>query len=224
MKPKLTIAIDGPAASGKSTTARILAEKLNYIYIDTGAMYRAATLAVIENEIDAKDENAILDCVRNIQIELKSGNLTFLDGRNVTNLIRAPRINKIISIISTYPGVRKKMVQLQQAMAAKGGVVMDGRDIGTVVLPNADVKVFMTASIDQRAERRLKELQKKGEIVSLDDVKQDIANRDKLDSSRATSPLKKAADARELDTSNLSIDDQVRIIGNWVEELTTRQK
>ena len=219
MKSKITIAIDGPAASGKSTTAKILAEKLNYIYIDTGAMYRAATLAVLEKHIDVNNEKSVVTCVQQLKIELKAGNHTYLNGRNVSREIRATRINEVISTISSYPQVRKKMVRLQQAMAKQGGVVMDGRDIGTVVLPNADLKVFMIASIEQRVERRLKELQQSGENISFEAVKEEIANRDKLDSSRSTSPLKKASDARELDTSNLSIEDQVRIIEKWAWEL-----
>lgn len=219
MKSKITIAIDGPAASGKSTTAKILAEKLNYIYIDTGAMYRAATLAVLEKHIDVNDEKSVVTCVQQLKIELKAGNHTYLNGRNVSREIRATRINEVISTISSYPQVRKKMVRLQQAMAKQGGVVMDGRDIGTIVLPNADLKVFMIASIEQRVERRLKELQQSGENISFEAVKEEIANRDKLDSSRSTSPLKKASDARELDTSNLSIEDQVRIIEKWAWEL-----
>jgi cytidylate kinase len=219
MKSKITIAIDGPAASGKSTTAKILAEKLNYIYIDTGAMYRAATLAVLEKHIDVNDEKSVVTCVQQLKIELKAGNHTYLNGRNVSREIRATRINEVISTISSYPQVRKKMVRLQQAMAKQGGVVMDGRDIGTVVLPNADLKVFMIASIEQRVERRLIELQQSGENISFEAVKEEIANRDKLDSSRSTSPLKKASDARELDTSNLSIEDQVRIIEKWAWEL-----
>ena len=219
MKSKITIAIDGPAASGKSTTAKILAEKLNYIYIDTGAMYRAATLAVLEKHIDVNNEKSVVTCVQQLKIELKAGNHTYLNGRNVSREIRATRINEVISTISSYPQVRKKMVRLQQAMAKQGGVVMDGRDIGTVVLPTADLKVFMIASIEQRVERRLKELQQSGENISFEAVKEEIANRDKLDSSRSTSPLKKASDARELDTSNLSIEDQVRIIEKWAWEL-----
>ena len=219
MKSKITIAIDGPAASGKSTTAKILAEKLNYIYIDTGAMYRAATLAVLEKHIDVNNEKSVVTCVQQLKIELKAGNHTYLNGRNVSREIRATRINEVISTISSYPQVRKKMVRLQQAMAKQGGVVMDGRDIGTVVLPTADLKVFMIASIEQRVERRLIELQQSGENISFEAVKEEIANRDKLDSSRSTSPLKKASDARELDTSNLSIEDQVRIIEKWAWEL-----
>jgi len=224
MQPKITIAIDGPAASGKSTTAKILADTLKYIYIDTGAMYRAATLAVLENQIDVNDEKAVIACVQKIKIELKAGNRTFLNDKDVSHEIRSSRINEVISIISSYPQVRKKMVQLQQAMADKGGVVMDGRDIGTVVLPNADLKVFMIASIEQRAERRLIELKERGEDISITAVKEEIANRDKLDSSRKASPLKKAADARELNTSHLSIEDQVHIIEGWVYDFLKNHK
>lgn len=219
MKSRITIAIDGPAASGKSTTAKILSQKLDYIYIDTGAMYRAATLAVLGKNIDVNNEKSVIACVQQLKIELKAGDCTYLNGRDVSDQIRAPRINEVISVISSYPKVRKKMVQLQQTMAKRGGVVMDGRDIGTVVLPDADLKVFMIASIEERAKRRMKELEQRGEKISFEVVKQEIANRDKLDSSRTTSPLKKASDARELDTSDLSIDDQVRIIEGWVKEL-----
>ena len=219
MKPKITIAIDGPAASGKSTTARILAEKLNYIYIDTGAMYRAATLAILDGNVDIHDMEKVSAFVKELKIELKSGNHTLLNDKDVTHLIRSPRINEVISIISTYPNVRNKMVELQRSMAAQGGVVMDGRDIGTIVLPNADLKVFLVASIKQRAKRRLKELKQSDQEISYEAVEQEITNRDKLDSSRTTSPLKKAADARELDTSNLSIEDQVQIIEEWVKKI-----
>lgn len=219
MKSRITIAIDGPAASGKSTTAKILSQKLNYIYIDTGAMYRAATLAVLEKHIDVNNEKLVIAYVQQLKIELKAGDRTYLNGKDVSNQIRAPRINEVISVISSFPKVRKKMVQLQQTMAERGGVVMDGRDIGTVVLPDADLKVFMIASIEERAKRRMKELEQRGEKISFEAVKQEIANRDKLDSSRTTSPLKKASDARELDTSDLSIDDQVQIIEGWAKEL-----
>jgi cytidylate kinase len=219
MEKKINIAIDGPAASGKSTTARILADKLHYIYIDTGAMYRAATLAVLDNNIDVHLEEQVVSFVSNLNIILTPTNHTFLNNRDVTGLIRSPQINEVISILSSYTGVRKQMVNLQQKMAAKKGVVMDGRDIGTVVLPDAELKVFMIASITQRAERRLKELAEKGENMTFEAVKEEIANRDKIDSSRAVSPLKKAADARELDTSKLSIDEQVNTIESWAKTL-----
>jgi CMP/dCMP kinase len=219
MEKKINIAIDGPAASGKSTTARILADKLHFIYIDTGAMYRAATLAVLDNNIDVHLEEQVVSFVSNLNIILTPTNHTFLNNRDVTGLIRSPQINEVISILSSYTGVRKQMVNLQQKMAAKKGVVMDGRDIGTVVLPDAELKVFMIASITQRAERRLKELAEKGENMTFEAVKEEIANRDKIDSSRAVSPLKKAADARELDTSKLSIDEQVNTIESWAKTL-----
>jgi len=219
MAKKITIAIDGPAASGKSTTARLLAENLNYIYVDTGAMYRAATLAVLENEIDVQDETAVTEYVRHLDIVLTSDNQTFLNGRDVTGLIRSPEINEVISILSAYPGVRKQMVRLQQKMAVQKGVVMDGRDIGTVVLPNADLKVFMIASVDERSERRFKELENRGINISFNEVKNEIITRDEIDSSRAASPLKKAPGAKELDTSNLSIEEQVAVIEGWAKQL-----
>jgi len=224
MKHKISIALDGPAASGKSTTARVLAKKLGYIYIDTGAMYRAATLAVLQTGVNMNNESQVEECVHNsrIQISLEKGEqVTSLNGENVTTLIRTPEINRVISILSSYVGVRREMVEQQRELAKAGGVVMDGRDIGTVVLPNAELKVFMIASLQARAERRLLELQKNGESVTYTEVEQEIANRDKLDASRSHSPLVKAEDARELDTSNLSIEQQVKKIFNWAQETLT---
>lgn len=222
MQKKLAIALDGPAASGKSTTARFLAQKLGYIYIDTGAMYRAATLACLQNKIDMKDQVAVEQCVRtnSISIRLEQGEqITVLNGNDVNHLIRSQKINREISQLASYGGVREAMVELQRKLAEKGGVVMDGRDIGTVVLPQADLKVFMVASLETRARRRWQELQAKGEAAALEDVVQEIARRDELDSARSHSPLKKAADARELDTSNLTIAQQVEIIFGWASEL-----
>jgi cytidylate kinase len=222
MQKKITIAIDGPAASGKSTTARLLAKKLGYLYIDTGAMYRAATLGVIQNNVDVNDEKAVNHCVGQLKIDLRNaedGQHTYLNGTNVTHLIRTPQINNVISVISSYAGVRKGMVEQQQHLASKGGVVMDGRDIGTVVLPEADLKVFLIASIDERAKRRREELQGQGNNIPLEAVKKELVNRDQIDSSRNASPLKKADDARELDTSNLTIDEQVEVIENWINEI-----
>ncbi len=218
MAAKIAIAIDGPAASGKSTTARLLAQKLGYIYIDTGAMYRAATLAVLREKVDVNNEQAVVACVRqkHIHIELVDGEQrTFLDDEDVTALLRTPQINRTISAVSSYAEVRRVMVEQQRRLAAQGGVIMDGRDIGTVVLPNADLKVFMVASIKERAKRRLAELRQHGEQVSLQEVEDEIRRRDELDASRSESPLKKADDARELDTSGLSIEQQVEIIYGW---------
>jgi cytidylate kinase len=226
MARKISIAIDGPAGSGKSTTARLLARELGYIYIDTGAMYRAVTYAVLQNKINVNNEKQVSGLAGNLNIKLKmdsSGQRTMLNDKDVSDLIRTPAINEVISIISTYSGVRRGLVLQQQKMARNGGVVMDGRDIGTVVLPNAELKVFLIASVEERAKRRLKELENNGIKVRLDDVKKEITNRDQIDSSRKEAPLKKAEDARELDTSELSIEDQVRIIKHWAEELIVLQ-
>ena len=222
MPGKITIAIDGPAASGKSTTAQMLAQRLGYIYVDSGAMYRAATLACIQAGINIDDEQSVTRFVEKIKITIKAhppGQKTYLNDRDVTHLIRSPRVNEIISVISAYPGVRACLVRMQRQLAEAGGVVMDGRDIGTVVLPNADLKVFMVASLQERARRRLKELQAQGEKMTLEDVKEEIEHRDRLDSSRDTAPLKMADDARPLDTSQLSIDEQVAIIEQWAKEI-----
>jgi CMP/dCMP kinase len=222
MPGKITIAIDGPAASGKSTTARILAQKLGYIYVDSGAMYRAATLACIQAGINIDDEPSVTRFVEKIKITIKahpSGQQTYINDQDVTHLIRSPRVNEVISVISAYPGVRACLVRMQRQLAEEGGVVMDGRDIGTVVLPDADLKVFMVASIQERARRRLKELQAQGEEVTLEEVEAEISQRDRLDSSRNTAPLKMADDARPLDTSQLTIDGQVAIIEQWAKEI-----
>ncbi|WP_456440581.1 (d)CMP kinase [Caldithrix abyssi] len=221
MTQKIRIAIDGPAASGKSTTARLLAQKLGYLYIDTGAMYRAATLSVLRAGIDVHDEQAVVDHVRNIKISLKIVDgiqRTFLNDEDVSDQIRTPQINQIISVISSYPGVREVLIEQQRELAKEGGVVMDGRDIGTVVLPDAELKVFLVASIKERARRRQLDLERQGIKMELQAIEQEIAQRDKLDSSRAQSPLKKAEDARELDTTNLTIKEQVEIIYRWALE------
>ncbi len=227
MASGIKIAIDGPAASGKSTTARRLAQKLGYIYIDTGAMYRAATLAVLQENVDIHNEQAVLACVKKHRISIQAqadGQHTFLDDQDVTHLLRSSAINRTISLISSYPEVRRVMVEQQRRLAQKGGVVMDGRDIGTVVLPDADLKVFMVASIKERARRRLAELKEQGEQVTLDQVEEEIRRRDRLDATRSEAPLKKAEDARELDTSRLTIDQQVEIIYNWAKEIIAKNR
>ncbi|MGD9900077.1 MAG: (d)CMP kinase [Calditrichaceae bacterium] len=222
MAKRITIAIDGPAASGKSTTARLLAKKLGYIYIDTGAMYRAATLAVLEQNIDINDENTVERIVSNSRVTIAladDGQHTFLDEKDVTYLLRSPKIDKAISAVSSYAGVRRVMVEQQRELAGEGGVIMDGRDIGTVVLPDADLKIFMIASIEARANRRVKELMDKGAPVDAEEVRKDISRRDRLDSTRDQSPLRRADDAKDLDTSGLTIEQQVDIIFDWALEL-----
>ena len=222
MKKRITFAGDRPAGSGKSTTARLLAQKLGYLYIDTGAMYRAATLSVLNNKINAHDEQAVVKNIEDCQISIKLaeyGQHTYLDNNDVTNLIRTPQINREISVISSFAGVRRILVKQQQALAVQGGVIMDGRDIGTVVLPHAELKVFMIASLDERAKRRLKEFTAQGIEETIEALKSKIQRRDEFDASRSQAPLKKAEDARELDTSKLTIEQQIDLIYNWAKEI-----
>jgi cytidylate kinase len=205
---RMKIAIDGPAASGKSTTAKIVAKALGYQYIDSGAMYRAVTLAVLDAKIDINNGSAIAALAENMTIEL-TGQRTFLDGRDITNDIRKPEITAVISIISAHPALREIMVRKQQQLSANGGVVMDGRDIGTVVLPDAQVKIYMLATVSERAQRRYNELRAKGLDTSVEEIKRDILYRDRIDSERDVAPLKPAVDAVIIDTTNMTIDEQV---------------
>jgi cytidylate kinase len=210
----IIIAIDGPAGSGKSTTAKIVAEKLGYVYIDTGAMYRAVTLSCIENNTPIDDES-VSKVVDNVQIELvqsEIGQRTILNGKDVSDDIRRPDVTKLVSPVSAMAYVREKLVTQQREMGKSGGVVMDGRDIGTVVFPQAELKIYLVASIRARAERRLKELQNKGFDSSVETIEEQILARDKYDSTRDISPLMKADDAIEIDTSNITISEQTKII------------
>lgn len=221
-RKQLVIAIDGPAASGKSTTARIVAERLGYIYIDTGAMYRAITLAVLRAGIDPDDQAAVerLACDISIHLERKpDGSLhVILDGEDVSHHIRTPEVTSHVSQISAYGGVRACMVEVQRTIGRQGGVVMDGRDIGTVVFPDADVKIFMVADIKARAERRQAELHTLGTDIPVDGLASELAERDRRDSTREVSPLTKASDAIEIDTSNLTIEQQVERVVELAEE------
>lgn len=217
----IIIAIDGPAGSGKSTTAKIVAEKLGYIYIDTGAMYRAVTLACIEQNIEINDSE-VAKLVDTLEIELRqsvNGQRTILNGRDVSDDIRTPEVTKLVSPVSAMEYVRTKMVKQQRQIGKIGGVVMDGRDIGTVVFPNADLKIYLVASIEARAVRRKLELSSKGFDVSIEDLKSQINARDQYDSTRNISPLRKAEDAIEIDTSNITIDQQTSRILNLVTNL-----
>lgn len=225
MKKGLIIAIDGPAASGKSTTAQFLAEKLGYVYIDTGAMYRACALKAKKMGIDINDEESIRELLDNIDIRIEnhhSKNRIFLDGEDVSEDIRADDISALASAISAIPAVRYKMVELQRKMGEKGGVILDGRDIGTYVFPTAEVKFFLTASPEVRAKRRWLELQQKGINKDFSEVLADLVKRDNNDSQRALAPLKKADDAIEVDTSNMTIEEQTdylyQIIRSRMEE------
>jgi CMP/dCMP kinase len=216
MKP-FRVAIDGPAGAGKSTVAKRVAQRLGILYVDTGAMYRALTLKVIRNKIDFSDRDTLTEMAEHTQILLQnspSGQLVILDGEDVTEEIRTPSVTRAVSIISAIPGVRKHMVMKQRVLASRQNVVMDGRDIGTYVLPDAEVKIFLTASLRTRAERRLQDMVEKGYFVSLEEIEEEIRKRDELDSKREFAPLEQASDAVLIDSTGLSIDQVVeRILG-----------
>ncbi|RDU36330.1 (d)CMP kinase [Neobacillus piezotolerans] len=221
MDKKISIAIDGPAAAGKSTVAKIVAEQLSYIYIDTGAMYRALTYKALKMGADLDREDTLIGILLNSEIKLlpsDSGQLVLLDGEDVTKEIRYSKVTNSVSIVAMHRQVRAEMVRRQQELASFGGVVMDGRDIGTHVLPKAEVKVFLLASVEERAIRRHTENVQKGIDSDLETLKNEIARRDKLDSEREVAPLVKAEDAVEIDTTSLSINDVVERIMALVEE------
>ena len=206
------IAIDGPAGAGKSTIAKKLAADLGYVYVDTGAMYRAMAYYFLQNGIDAKDENAIADACSNVDVTIQYVNgeqQVILNGENVNGVIRKEEVGNMASATSVYPVVRTKLVELQRQLASKENVIMDGRDIGTVVLPNANVKIYLTASSAVRAKRRFDELTAKGVECDIDAIEKDIIDRDYRDRPRETAPLRQAEDAVLLDSSNLDIDGVV---------------
>jgi len=209
----MIIAIDGPAGAGKSTVAKILAKKLGFLYIDTGAMYRALTLKVLEQHVKINDEEGIIRLAQEIKIDLlhnPDGSLTVkLDGVDVSLAIREPRITQFVSDVAKIKQVRQVLVNMQREFGRKGNCVLDGRDIGTVVFPHAQRKFFIDASLDERVKRRFKELQGLAQTVTEDQVNKDLANRDKIDSTRQVSPLRRAADAIYIDTTDLSIDQVV---------------
>ena len=218
---KIIIAIDGPAGAGKSTVAQIVAQRLNYTYIDTGAMYRAIAWKVLQDGLTVNDTLGIINIAKSITIKLINNDgrtKVFVDEDEVTAEIRDPSVSHIVSEIAQVAAVREAMVSLQQIMARQGGVVMDGRDIGTHVLPNADVKIFLTASIEQRAQRRWRELTDKNFTISLAEITRDIAARDKKDCEREISPLIQAPDAILLDTTAISIEQAVIAILTICEE------
>ena len=208
----MNIAIDGPAGAGKSTIAKRLAKKLGFIYVDTGAMYRAMAYYFLQHNIDAKDENAIAAACPDVDVTITYENgeqQVLLNGENVNGVIRNEEVGNMASSTSVYPVVRKKLVELQRQLAKSADVIMDGRDIGTSVLPNADLKIYLTASSRTRAERRYKELTQKGENCNIDDIENDIKERDYRDMHREVSPLSQAEDAVLVDSSDMSIDEVV---------------
>ena len=217
---KIVVAIDGPAGAGKSTIAKLVAEKLGYAYIDTGAMYRSVALKFLQTGKDF-DEDFISELARTMVIEFKpeaSVNRVFVDGQEVTDAIRSAEVTANVSRVAAIGAVREAMVAQQRRMGESGGVLMDGRDIGTVVFPNAQLKIFLTATVEERAMRRYKELIAKGQQVDLAQLKEDIASRDKQDSERAISPLRQAEDALLLDTSYMNIEQVTAKILQLVED------
>lgn len=213
---QIQIAIDGPASSGKSTVAKIIAKDFNYTYLDTGAMYRAATYLALQNHLTENDVDEIVTLLETYSISFgRSENgeqLVFVGDVDVTHPIRENEVTNNVSWVSAIPEVREKLVHLQQLIAAQGGIVMDGRDIGTVVLPDAELKIFLVASVEERAERRYKENLEKGIPADLETLKKEIAERDYKDSHREVSPLKPATDSIHFDTTGIGITEVVKFI------------
>ncbi|UCE06570.1 MAG: (d)CMP kinase [bacterium] len=219
------IAIDGPAGSGKSTTARLVAQKLGFTYLDTGAMYRAITLKALNRKVDVQNESEILSLIRNTNIELQVRNKqlrTVLDGEDVTHKIRTGKVSRHVSTIAAFLGVRDWMVQLQRKIGNRGKIVAEGRDIGTAVFPNARLKIFLIATLEERAKRRQKDFVTEGETIDLKKITEELNNRDHIDSTRAIAPLRKANDAIELDTTNLTIKQQVDfVVEQWNKKVSS---
>ncbi|MCK9333545.1 MAG: (d)CMP kinase [Candidatus Cloacimonetes bacterium] len=218
---KIIIAIDGPAASGKSTAAKLLAKKLGYLYIDTGAMYRACALAALRQNVDIKNDNELIKLMNSIKVEIQqsnSGNIIILDGEDVSQEIREPDISRRASAISAKRVVREKMVELQRTIGEKGGVILDGRDIGTIVFPHAELKFFIVAPIEIRAQRRYLELKAKGLNPNFEIVLEELQDRDLADSSRALAPLIPASDAISIDNGSLSIEEQVGVLYSYYQK------
>ncbi|WP_018130762.1 (d)CMP kinase [Effusibacillus pohliae] len=224
---RIRVAIDGPAGAGKSTVAKMVAKRLGLLYIDTGAMYRAVTWKAIASGIPFSDEEQMVELASTIDISFDSDDdrqIVRVDGADVTQQIRSPEVTEHVSTVSAIPGVRSQLVKLQQKMAGRLGVVMDGRDIGTCVLPDAEVKIFLTASLEERARRRLEELLSKGVRTDLEEVMASLARRDEMDSTRDLAPLRKAEDAYSIDTTGLSVPEVVdRIVSICRQRLGTNQ-
>lgn len=222
---KIIIAIDGYSSCGKSTTARAVAKALDYKYIDTGAMYRAVALYFIQNHVSLNNEKEVVAALAKIEVDLRTnseGNVeTFLNGINVEKEIRKIYVAERVSEIAANPLVRKKMVKLQQKMGKKRGFVLDGRDIGTVVFPDAELKVFMTADREVRADRRQKELMEKGELIEFDEILKNLDKRDQIDTTRAEGPLREADGAYVLDTTYMTLDEQIEQVIYWADSIVS---
>ena len=218
---KIAIAIDGPAGAGKSSISKVVANELGYLYIDTGAMYRGVTWAVLDSHVDVNNQKEVEALLPSLDLTLEptaSACKVFVKGQDVTDLIRQQQINENVSTIASYKGVREYLVERQQAMAAVGGVILDGRDIGSVVLPKAELKIYLTASVDARAKRRWLEVQGTSNEQSLEDIKKNVESRDEMDKNRDESPLVCVEDAIVVDSSNMTFDETVEHILHLVQE------
>lgn len=218
---KIAIAIDGPAGAGKSSISKVVANELGYLYIDTGAMYRGVTWAVLDSHVDVKNQKDVEELLPLLDLTLEptaNACKVFVKGQDVTNLIRQQQINENVSTIASYKGVREYLVERQQAMAAVGGVILDGRDIGSVVLPKAELKIYLTASVDARAKRRWLEVQGTSNEQSLEEIKKNVESRDEMDKNRDESPLVCVEDAIVVDSSNMTFDETVEHILHLVQE------
>lgn len=218
---KIAIAIDGPAGAGKSSISKVVANELGYLYIDTGAMYRGVTWAVLDSHVDVKNQKEVEALLPSLDLTLEptaSACKVYVKGQDVTDLIRQQQINENVSTIASYKGVREYLVERQQAMAAVGGVILDGRDIGSVVLPNAELKIYLTASVDARAKRRWLEVQGTSNEQPLEDIKKNVESRDEMDKNRDESPLVCVEDAIVVDSSNMTFDETVKYILHLVQE------
>ena len=218
---KIAIAIDGPAGAGKSSISKVVANELGYLYIDTGAMYRGVTWAVLDSHVNVNNQKDVESLLPSLDLTLEptaNACKVFVKGQDVTDLIRQQQINENVSTIASYKGVREYLVERQQAMAAVGGVILDGRDIGSVVLPKAELKIYLTASVDARAKRRWLEVQGTSNEQSLEDIKNNVESRDEMDKNRDESPLVCVEDAIVVDSSNMTFDETVKHILHLVQE------
>ena len=218
---KIAVAVDGPAGAGKSSISKIVAKKLGYLYIDTGAMYRSVTWAVLHNHIDVNNQKAVEALLPELDLTMEASDdscKVFIAGQDVTDFIRTPQVNNAVSIVASYKGVRQYLVERQRLMAEVGGVILDGRDIGSVVLPNAELKIYLTASVEARAMRRYLEVKGTVNEQTLEDIKDSVMQRDDMDKNRKESPLIQVEDAVLVDSSEMTFDETVEHILHLVQE------
>lgn len=218
---KIAVAVDGPAGAGKSSISKIVAKKLGYLYIDTGAMYRSVTWAILHNHIDVNNQKAVEALLPELDLTMEASDdscKVFIAGQDVTDFIRTPQVNNAVSIVASYKGVRQYLVERQRLMAEAGGVILDGRDIGSVVLPNAELKIYLTASVEARAMRRYLEVKGTVNEQTLEDIKDSVMQRDDMDKNRKESPLIQVEDAVLVDSSEMTFDETVEHILHLVQE------